>query len=47
MFITLHDSGNDKRLDKDEFMQAINNTLFMLVLEDALQTADPVQYSGA
>jgi len=45
MFITLHDAGNDKRLDKDEFMQAINNTLFMLVLEDALQSADPTRYT--
>ena len=41
MFITIHDTEFDERLNKHEFNQAISNALFMLVLEDALNSDIP------
>jgi hypothetical protein len=41
MFITLYDREKDKRLNKNELMPVINQTLFTLVFEDALKSEDP------
>ena len=36
--------GEDGRLGREEFMEAVNETLFMLVLEDALKSGNPKKY---
>ena len=43
MFMNLK-SGSDNRLSKREFMRAINQTLFTLVLEEALKSDNPKKY---
>jgi len=44
MFINFHDKNDDNLLSKSEFFQAVNDTLFMLVLEDALKINNPKEY---
>ena len=43
-FVQLHDKNFDARLNKAEFIEAVNQTLFTLVLEDALKSTDPSTY---
>ena len=42
--IDLFDMDGDERLSKSEFLIAVNQTLFYLVLEDCLTSPDPYQY---
>ena len=43
-FIYQHDRDFDRRLNKAEFVEAVNETLFDLVLEDVFKSADPSKY---
>ena len=43
-FVYMHDRDFDQRLSKVEFIDAVNQTLFHLVLEDALESSDPEKY---
>ena len=43
-FISLSGLINTDRRTKEEFTKAVNQTLFALVLEDALSRDDPIEY---
>ena len=43
-FIYANDRDFDRRLNKAEFVEAVNETLFDLVLEDVFKSADPSKY---
>lgn len=43
-FISKHNTDYDRRLNKLEFLLAVNESLFNLVLEDALNSEDPAKY---
>jgi len=43
-FVYLHDKNFDERLNRAEFIEAVNQTMFALVLEDALKSINPNTY---